>query len=501
MRRLVVLLALLLAAPATAATIHASRLGDLLIGTPAADHLVASARNDSVQVAFGGVDSVDCGAGVDLVSADQTDRVKNCEIVVRRISVDPYVNADSQHETAVEPDSFSFGSTVVAAFQLGRRAEGAAANIGTAVSLDGGQTWQRNALPGVTVQSQPAGPETAASDPTVAYDAAHGVWLVGMLTLEANGSHVYVAHSTDGAHWSLPVDVASGPALDKDWVACDNGATSPFRGRCYAEYTDDQRNETVSQYTTDGGLTWSAPVRATSGLVGTQPVVRADGTLVVLAGDYNGEAALTGSIVAVRSTDGGATFTRITVSALRAHDNAPMRAIALPSVDIDSAGTIYAAWHDCRFRPACGENDIVLSTSADGGLTWSAPARVPLMPVSSGVNAFIPGLAADPAQPGRLALVYASDAASSCNRGACTLGIGFTTSQDGGTTWSPPQRLAAQPFSTNWLPKAGGGRMVGDYFSTSFAGDRVVPVFALATSPLNGRLREAVFAASLPAGG
>jgi hypothetical protein len=43
--------------------------------------------------------------------------------------------------------------------------------------------------------------------------------------------------------------------------------------------------------------------------------------------------------------------------------------------------------------------------------------------------------------------------------------------------------------------------MVGDYFSTSFAGDRVVPVFALATSPLAGRFREAIFATSLPASG
>ena len=43
--------------------------------------------------------------------------------------------------------------------------------------------------------------------------------------------------------------------------------------------------------------------------------------------------------------------------------------------------------------------------------------------------------------------------------------------------------------------------MVGDYFSTSFAGGRVVPVFALATSPLNGHLREAIFAVSLPATG
>jgi hypothetical protein len=500
-RRLIVLLALVLAGPAAAATITGTLRGELLLGSPVPDRITAGAGDDFVQAAFGGVDLVSCGAGTDLVSADLTDKVTNCETVARRLSVDPYVNPDSQHETAVEPDSFSFGSTIVAAFQLGRRTSGAAANIGTAVSRDAGRTWKRNALPGVTIVSQPAGPERAASDPSVAYDAMHGIWLVSSLTLEPNNSHVYISRSTDGASWSPPVDVASGELLDKEWVVCDNGATSPFRGRCYVEYTDDDKNATVSQFSTDGGVTWSAPVRSTTTLVGTQPVVRADGTLVVVAGDYNGSAALTGSIVAIRSTDGGATFTRTTVSFLKTHDNDPMRAIALPSADIDSAGTIYAVWHDCRFRAGCTANDLVISTSADGGLTWTGPARVPIAPASSAVDVYIPGLAADPARPGHLALVYASSASTACRGGVCTLGIGFTTSPDGGATWSTPRRLNAQPFRTDWLPRTDGGRMVGDYFSTSFAGDRVVPVFALATSPLNGRFREAIFAASLPASG
>jgi hypothetical protein len=500
-RRLIFLLALVLAAPAAAATISGTVRGELLVGTAAPDTIKASAGNDFVQAAFGGVDKVDCGGGNDLVSADASDRLKGCETVAHRLSVDAATNADSQHETAVEPDSFSFGSTIVAAFQVGRRSAGAAASIGTAVSRDAGRTWQRGALPGVTVNSQPAGPETAASDPTVAYDAMHGTWLVGTLTIEPDGSHIYVAHSTDGEHWSAPVDVAGGPVLDKDWLVCDNGATSPYRGRCYAEYTDDDQSSTVSQFTNDGGITWSTPVRSTSTLVGTQPVVRADGTLVVVAGEYDNGNALSGSIVAVRSTDGGATFTRVTVSSLTAHDNAPMRAIALPSVDVDSAGTIYASWHDCRFRPGCSANDIVVSTSPDGGLTWTVPTRVAIAPASSATNAFIPGLAADPAHAGHLALVYAYDTTTGCKSGACTLGIGFTTSTDGGATWSQPRRLDAQPFSTNWLPRAEDGRMVGDYFSVSFAGSRVVPVFALATSPLKGRLREAIFAASLPLSG
>lgn len=502
MRRLIVLLALVLAAPAAAATIKGTLHGELLVGTQLPDRILAGPGNDFVQAAFGSTDTVDCGAGSDVVSADLSDKVaSNCEIVSRRLSVDPYTNADSQHETAVEPDTFSFGSTVVAAFQLGRRSAGAAANIGTAVSTDGGRTWQRSLLPGITSWSIPPGPESSASDPTVTYDAVHGVWLVGSLTLEPNGSHVYVSRSTDGLHWSGPVDLAGGPLLDKDWVVCDNGATSPFRGRCYAEYTDDQKNWTVSQFSNDGGVTWSPPVRSSSTLVGTQPVVEADGTLVVVAGDYNGAAALTGNIVALRSTDGGATFTRTVVSILHARDNKPMRAIALPSVDVDSAGKIYAVWSDCRFRSACSENDLVVSTSVDGGQTWAGPVRVPIAPTSSTIDVFIPGLAADPLQPGHLALVYASYNSSACTAGTCTLGVGFVTSADGGATWSPQRRLNAQPFPTTWLPRAEGGRMVGDYFSVSYAGDRVVPVFALAASPLNGRFREAIFASSLAAAG
>ena len=488
----------MLAAPVAAATIRGTAHGDAIVGTPSADTITAGPGNDLVQVAFGGIDRVDCGTGRDIVSADLGDRIAaNCEVVSRRLSVDPSTNPASQHETAVEPDSFSWGSTVVAAYQLGRLARGAASNIGVAVSTNAGRTWTRTVLPSLTVESQPPGPENAASDPTVAYDAVHGVWLVGTLTLESNNSHVYVSRSTDGLHWSAPVDAADGPLLDKEWIACDNNAGSPYRGRCYAEFTDDQKAITVSESSDDGGLTWSAPVKATTTLVGTQPVVLPNGTLVVVAGDFASDQGLTGSIAAVRSTDGGATFTRSTVSPLTAASNGQMRAISLPSVDVDSAGTIYAAWHDCRFRPGCRQNDMVVSTSTDGA-TWSAPTRIPLAPVSSTLDAFIPGLAADPTQPGHLGLVYAFYTPGSCARGDCTLEMGFTSSRDGGKTWTAPQRLDAQPMQLSWLAKAEGGRMVGDYFSTSFAGGRVVPVFTLATSPLNGRFREAIFAASLP---
>jgi hypothetical protein len=444
-------------------------------------------RPDLIQAAFKGKDVVRCGAGRDIVSADAGDRVAaDCEVISRRVSVDPYTNGDSQHESAVEPDNFAYGGTVVAAFQVGRRQTGAASNIGAAVSRDGGRTWQRSFLPGLTRNQ--GGDEIAASDPAVAYDAVHGLWLVSSLTIHQGGSKIFVSRATDGLSWEPPVEAASGPVLDKEWIACDNGAASPHRGRCYLLYTDDQRNIVVSQSSDDGGATWSPQVKASTILVGALPVIQPDGDVVVVAGDYRGEEALQGDIVALRSTDGGATFQRAVVSSFRSADNDPMRAIALPSLDADSNGTLYAAWHDCRFRATCRSNDIVLSTSADG-LAWTPPTRV-----TSNLPALITGLAADPAQPGHLAVV------SGVFRSGVRLGMQLTQSRDGGRNWTAPQRLDAQAMPMGWLARAEGGQMVGDYFSVAYVGDRVVPVYALGTSPLaSGRLRQGVFATSLKA--
>ena len=500
MRKLAIVLALVLAAPAAADTIRASTHGGLLLGTPAADRLVGGPGNDRIQAAWGGVDRVTCGGGSDIVSADRSDVVaSDCAVVSRRLSVDLSSNPSSIHETGVEPEDASWGSTVVAVYQEGRFAKGGASSIGFSVSDDAGRTWQRGTLPGVTVESMPAGPESAASDPTVAYDAAHGVWLAGTLTLEPSGSRVMVAHSSDGLHWSLPVTAASGPALDKDWLTCDNGATSPHRGRCYVLYTDDAKNITVSQSTDDGGVTWSAPVRAADLLVGTQPAVLPDGTLVFVAGAFNGEEGLTGTIEGGLSIDGGATFTPIVVARFDSAPLDPMRAISLPSLAIDGSGTLYAVWGDCRFRPSCSANDLVLSTSTDG-ITWTSPARIPIAPTSSSLSAMIPGLGADTDATGQLGLVYAYFTPGSCARHACALGIGFVRSADGGKTWTASQQLDAEPMQMDWLPESN-GRMVGDYFATAFADGRAVPVFALAIAPTASRLHEAIFAASLGAVG
>src|SRR5262249_30519276 len=68
-----------------------------------------------------------------------------------QLSTDPYTNTTSFHRTQVEPDSFSFGSTLVAVFQSGRFSDGGASNIGWASSTNDGASWANGFLPGTTV--------------------------------------------------------------------------------------------------------------------------------------------------------------------------------------------------------------------------------------------------------------------------------------------------------------------------------------------------------------
>ena len=71
-----------------------------------------------------------------------TGSTADCEVVSRRIHRDRHANAESQHESEVEPDSQTVGQTTVAVFQVGRNRTGGAASIGFSTSKDGGRTWR-----------------------------------------------------------------------------------------------------------------------------------------------------------------------------------------------------------------------------------------------------------------------------------------------------------------------------------------------------------------------
>jgi hypothetical protein len=422
-------------------------------------------------------------------------------VAVVRLSQDPYTDP-AQHATEVEPDSVSYGSSVVAVFQVGRYFDGGASNIGFAFSADAGRHWRSGFLPQLTLASTPAGAYVRASDPSVAYDALHGRWLVSSLGLRPGGVDFVISRSADGVAWEAPVTAAAGGlepggdiTLDKEWIACDNGAASPYRGHCYLSYSDFPARAIATRTSSDGGLTWSEPAYVTVGVEdsGPQPVVRPDGTLVLLYSEF-------GALDAVRSTDGGATFTpRVAVGAARAHSRFGFRAAGFSSAEADAAGTVYVAWHDCRFRRGCASNDVVVSHSPDG-VRWTAPARLPVDSVRSGADHVLPGLGVDPRTRGRgahLAVTYYSFRSAACDRPSCLLDVSIVTSANGGRSWSRPRRLDTRPMQLAWLPQTNAGRMVGDYFSTSFAGGRAVGVFALAAAPSTGRLNQSVYAASV----
>jgi hypothetical protein len=154
--------------------------------------------------------------------------------------------------------------------------------------------------------------------------------------------------------------------------------------------------------TTDFGKTWSSP-RVIVGLpsldqtIGNQIVVdRQTGTLYdffnLIQGASNAGGHRGYNVAFVKSTDGGATWTAPTVvSSLRTvgvsdpnnlnpltnAPPAPSRTgdiIPEPAIN-PSTGQLYVVWQDSRFNGFTND-EVVISTSTDGGATWSAPELV-----------------------------------------------------------------------------------------------------------------------------
>lgn len=414
---------------------------------------------------------------------------------LQKISQDPYTQPPGQHRTEVEPDSFSFGSTIVMAAQVGRIFDGGATNIGFSTSTDGGLTWTQGFLPGITVVA--GGQYQRASDPAVAYDPEHDVWLISSLAIDGTNPTraVVTSRSTDGGFtWSNPITTATGVNLDKNWIVCDTTATSPFYGNCYTQYDDNGLGNRLKMTTsTDGGLTWGPQLNTANNATGLggQPVVQPNGTVIVPTGN-----AFLTQILSYRSTNGGASWSATTLVAnVQEHLVAGnLRTPVLPSAEIDGAGRVYLTWSDCRFRAGCTANDLVLSTSTDG-LTWTAPQRIPIGPVTSGADFFIPGIGVDRSTSGAtarigLAFYFYSDA--SCSASTCQLSAGYISSANGGASWTRPIRLAG-PMSLSWIANTSQGRMVGDYISTSWSGGTAHPVFAVARPPSGGVFDEAIY--------
>jgi Neuraminidase (sialidase) len=227
--------------------------------------------------------------------------------------------------------------------------------------------------------------------------------------------------------------------------------------------------------TTDGGLTWSTPARISPQnnnmfTIGNQIVVLPDGTLVDVfhygkgSGLDQPNASLTG---VARSTDGGKTWSkpiRISnnpvVNDVDPDTGFPLRTGAdigggLPDIAADpKSGALYVVWEDSRFSGT--HNDIALSKSTDGGLTWSAPQKVNQTP--SPVEAFTPMV--DVLPDGTVAVTYYDIRNNTPAPGLAT-DYFAAVSHDGGATWAESQ-ITPTSFDDTTAPVSR-GYFLGDY--------------------------------------
>jgi hypothetical protein len=293
--------------------------------------------------------------------------------------------------------------------------------VGTvSVTFDGGATW-REVTPPIT-------PYQFTGDPALAFGAGGRLWFANIADHEGpggsfTGPSVVVATSDDGGlTWTHPVTVARGQGAvtrgsagrlvfqDKEFIAADVNS-----GRAFVTWTSFQERSLpigsigrapILLSWSDDGLSWSGPSEISGfGSFCTDfnlrpnecdsnqfsyPAVAPGGRVYVSFENFNTPAE--NQILAVRSDDGGATFSapvrvatvfdvnfppntdgRSTLTGCQLRVSAVANSATDPS---DPTGnTVYVVWADNRNGSRTATNsDVFLARSTDGGVTWSTHA-------------------------------------------------------------------------------------------------------------------------------
>lgn len=412
-----------------------------------------------------------------------------------RVAADPNTDRDAEHRSLVEFDTIADGDRILATYQAGRfAAGGGAAAIGWSFSDDAGGTWVSGTLAGITAAD--GGTFDRVTDPVAAYDAVRAVWLIQSLAFSNGVAAVLVSRSTDGVTWSevTITEFTGGDDVDKNWIACDRWPQSTYYGNCYGMVRLDRGRgvEIVLNTSSDGGLTWTAPVAPAAAVDGfAQIVVRPDGRVVVVYDDV-----VRGGIRSFVSDNGGASYGRsrlVTAPRRNGHPQAAVRGPSLVSATVDGRGHVLVLSTACVFRPTCSGDDLVLAVSRDGR-EWEPLRRIPVGGVRTPQGMLGGGIDADPATSGRRGAIgvhFYALADARCLATDCRVRAGFVSSRDGGRTWSAPTWIGGAHRLNGYPEVISGstGFMIGDYLSTSVVNGQAHSVFGLARPPRNGLLR------------
>lgn len=357
---------------------------------------------------------------------------------------------------AVDPEN---PKHLLASYQEDRFPDEGCRNLTSAVSFDGGASWQESLLPRLTVAA--GGPYERTSDPWVAFGTGGRAYFVSLGFNETSPQNgVYLSASDDGGlTWGDPVAVHSGNQNfdDKESVVVDNRDDSPYKGRVYVAWdsiNSARQQPVLLTYSDDGGHSFAegSILYIQGSNIGIVPLVGPGGILHAVWLSYQQQVLM----LASHSTDGGRTWSApVTVSTVSASGVDGSRTGAgLPTAAIDGrTGALYVAWEDDRFTP--GTDQVVLSRSTDGGQTWSAPQRVSDGPGDAA--SFTPAVAVTP--EGWVGVSYYSLRDSPSR---VLVDEYLAVSRSGGQTFAKSQRLTASSWDLRFAATSD-GFFLGDY--------------------------------------
>ena len=252
-------------------------------------------------------------------------------------------------------------------------------------------------------------------------------------------------------------------------------AVDPADGYVYEEWMG-CHNSIGFARSTDGGLQFSKPIVLARSAGAWDPAVSVapDGT--VYAAFMNATKHHTFPVVEA-SFNHGRTFPQVTALVARKRNNWGDRDFIAVGPD----GSVYLTWDygpsakavtyicskggSCAF--ATGDLNVVMQKSADGGKSWGPIVHVsPGFPASGGDSA---PLVVEPS--GRIDVLYQGYHITSKTKYTMTPAhTYFTSSSDGGTTWSPPVRIGPATLTMSlaewWIDGAIGIDAAGNLYAT-----------------------------------
>jgi hypothetical protein len=354
-----------------------------------------------------------------------------------------------------------------------------------AASLDGGKTWTRRTIPGLTVCT--GGTADLGSDPWLSAGGDGTVYFSGLaasLATDPPTTAVVASRSRDGGrNWPAPTTVAA-PRVGNETDAVT--ASPRLAGHAYAVWANflpnvvPRTNSLWFSRTTNRGASWSPPVLVDQPSpfardLAPRLLVLPDGTLLTVFARIDLELGF-GAHYAARSLDQGRTW----LPAVQAGPRLPLLGFFdpetgvefpqphFPSAAVAPDGTAYVAFEANR---SASSGAIGILRSRDGGRTW----RSSTLP---GVRAyaFEPAVAVD--AHGTVGVTWYDLRNDRPGDDALTADVWFAHSDDGGRSWRQTHVAGPTDLRPAELPV---GNYVGEYQGlAALRGRGFAAVFTLA---------------------